>query len=91
MTLFGRHTGPALFMLALTACQTTQPGIEVRTVEVPVPQPCLPPDQIPVEPPTVGHLLNGAAAHDLSIVTESALLLRAWGKEMHAALTACAA
>ena len=39
---------------SLAACSTTsEPGIEVRTVEVPVPQPCLPADQIPSEPPTV--------------------------------------
>lgn len=75
---------------ALTACQTTEPGIEVRTVEVPVPQPCLPADQIPAEPPQVGSLLNGVAAHDLSLVAESALLLRAWGQEMYSALVACA-
>lgn len=79
-------------LLALTAgkCATTEPGIEVRLVEVPVPQPCLPADQIPAEPPQVGALLTGAAAHDLSIVAESALLLRAWGQEMAAALKACA-
>lgn len=80
---------PAL--LALAACSTgPEPGIEVRTVEVPVPQPCLPAGEIPAEPGTVQHLLNGAAAHDLAIVAESALKLRAWGQEMHAALTACA-
>lgn len=77
-------------LAALTACQTDQPGIEVRTVEVPVPQPCLPADQIPAEPATVNNLLSGAAAHDLAIVAESALKLRAWGQEMHSALVACA-
>lgn len=91
MPLIGRHTGPALLMLALTACQApAEPGIEVRTVEVPVPQPCLPADQIPAEPATVGHLLNGVAAHDLAIVAESALNLRAWGQELAAAHIACA-
>lgn len=75
---------------ALMACSTAEPGIEVRTVEVPVPQPCLPADQIPAEPATVGHLLNGVAAHDLAVVAESALKLRAWGQEMHTALVACA-
>ncbi|WP_155522994.1 hypothetical protein [Croceibacterium ferulae] len=34
--------------------------------------------------------LTGSAAADLPIVAASALLLRAWGKTMHAALTACA-
>lgn len=65
-------------------------GIEVRTVRVPVPQPCLPADQIPPEPPKVASLLNGIAAHDLAIVAASALDLRAWGQEMEAALRACA-
>jgi hypothetical protein len=82
----------ALCVIALytSACQTTEPGVEVRLVHVPVPQPCLPADQIPAEPATVSHLLNGAAAHDLAVVAESALLLRAWGQEMHAAIVACA-
>lgn len=77
--------------LYTSACQSTAPGgIEVRTVEVPVPQPCLPLSEIPAEPETVSHLLNGMAAHDLSIVAASALELRAWGQEMAAALRACA-
>ncbi|MBL4858403.1 MAG: hypothetical protein JKY36_04290 [Erythrobacter sp.] len=76
--------------LALGACSHAQPGIEVRTVYVPQPQPCLPADEIPAEPPTIGHLLTGDKAKDFDLVTASALLLRAWGKEMHAALTACA-
>lgn len=74
----------------LAACQHTEPGVEVRTVQVPVPQPCLPADEIPAEPPTVAERLNGQAAHDLAIVAESALNLRAWGREMHGALVACA-
>lgn len=76
---------------ALSACTTERPGgIEVRTVEVPVPQPCLPADQIPAEPASVASQLNGVAAHDLRIVAASALELRAWGQEMAAALHACA-
>lgn len=76
-------------VLALTACTEQPGGIEVRTVEVPVPQPCLPADQIPDEPATVASQLNGVAAHDLAIVAASALELRAWGQEMAAALKAC--
>jgi hypothetical protein len=76
--------------LALAACETTQPGVEVRTVQVPTPVACLPADQIPAEPETVSHLLTGVAAHDLAIVAASALELRAWGQEMAAALKACA-
>jgi hypothetical protein len=76
--------------LLLAACQTAEPGVEIRTVRVPVPQPCLPAEAIPPEPPQVGALLTGSASHDLTIVAESALLLRAWGQEMAAALRACA-
>jgi len=79
-----------LLPLALAACTAGQPGIEVRTVRVPVPQPCLPADQIPPEPSRVGDTLTGDAASDLVIVAASSLLLRAWGQEMHAALVACA-
>ena len=77
-------------LVALAACSHDQPGIEVRTVQVPTPVACLARDQIPAEPPQVGSQLNGNAAHDLALVAESALLLRAWGQEMHAALSACA-
>lgn len=80
-----------LLPLALAACTTGEPGIEVRTVRVPVPQPCLPADQIPSEPNRVGDTLTGDAASDLVIVASSSLLLRAWGRQMHAALVACAA
>lgn len=77
--------------LALAACGGNErPAIEVRTVEVPVPQPCLPADQIPDEPDLVGDLLTGEAAHDLAIVSQSALALRIWGRAMHGPLVACA-
>lgn len=77
-------------LVTLTACQHTEPGIEIREVRVPVPQPCLPADQIPAEPETVGHRLSGNAVVDLPIVAASALRLRAWGRELHAAHVACA-
>lgn len=84
----------AAIMLCLPAAMCTgpdQPGILVRTVEVPTPVPCVSIEEIPDEPPTVGEQLTGVAAYDLAIVVPSALLLRAWGQEMHAALVACAA
>jgi hypothetical protein len=74
--------------LFLTGCGAR--GVEVRTVTVPVPQPCLPRDQIPDEPETVGHKLIGDAAIDIVTITESALQLRAVVKETRAALIACA-
>ena len=77
-------------LLLLSACNHTRPGIEVQTVEVPVPQPCLPADSVPPEPPQVGDQLTGNAASDLLIVAASALELRAWGITMQAALKACA-
>jgi hypothetical protein len=80
----------AISATALAGCQTTQPAVQVREVRVPVPQPCLPADQIPAEPPTVADQLTGNAAADLPIVASSALLLRAWGREMYGALAACA-
>lgn len=85
-----RIKGLYIFALALAGCATDQGGIEVRTVEVPTPVECVPANEIPEEPPTVSDRLTGSAAVDLAIIAESALLLRAWGKEMHAALTACA-
>lgn len=80
---------PALF-LSLSACNTTQPGVRIEQVEVAVPQPCLPASKIPAEPPTVADQLTGNAAADLPIIAASALGLRAWGRVMHGALTACA-
>ncbi len=73
-------------LFALTACTHTG-GVEVRTVEVAVPAPC-PADPAP-EPELVGNQLTGNAAHDLVIVTQSALELRIWGRGLRAALEAC--
>lgn len=75
--------------LALAACSHTEPGIEVRVVEVPVPSPCLPADQIPIEPPRIGNRLTGDKAQDLAIVSASALELRAALQRAIAALVAC--
>lgn len=79
-----------LLTLPAAMCETREPGIEVRTVYVPQPQPCVAKDEIPVEPPAVGDRLTGNKATDFDIVAPSALTLRAWGKWMHAALVACA-
>ena len=84
-----RHlTLPAL--LALTACSTPGPvGVEVRTVEVPTPVPCLTRDQLPPEPPKVSQTLTGNAVMDLAIVAASAIELRKWGGEQAALLAGC--
>lgn len=80
----------ALSALSLAACSTMKPGVEIRRVEVPVPMPCIPRDQIPDEPQRVGDALTGNAAADLQIVSASALQLREWGQKMRGALLACA-
>lgn len=76
---------------ALTAsgCKTTQPAVEIRTVEVAVPRACVPVDEIPPEPETVADQLTGRAADDTITLAESALRLRAWGRELAALLRAC--
>lgn len=74
----------------VAACNHPHPGIQVQTVEVPVPQPCLAAEDIPPEPPQVGEQLTGNAASDLLIVAASALELRATVITMRAALLACA-
>lgn len=74
----------------LASCNHPQPGIEIRTVEVLAPVPCLPLDSIPPEPAQVADQLTGNAASDLVIVAASALELRAAVITMRAALLACA-
>lgn len=79
--------------LLLTACQHTQPAVEIRTVEVPVPGPCIPADQIEPEPAPIGHLLGRVpetAEADRDILAAQVLRLLAWGRPMHTALTECA-
>lgn len=73
-----------LIALALTACQTPQPGIEVREVEVPTPVPCVDADEVPAEPPQVGDQFTGDAQHDLGILAPNALALRIWGRTLRA-------
>lgn len=70
--------------LLLSACQTTQPGIEVREVPVPTPVRCVDPADIPPEPEQVGDQFNGDAKHDLGILAPNALELRSWGRTLRA-------
>lgn len=86
-----RNKPGIIFALLVSGCAApSQPGIVVRTVLVPTPVACVPLAQIPAEPVTVASTLTGSAAHDLAIVAASALDLRAWGRELHRALVACA-
>ena len=73
-----------LCSLALAACSHTEQGIEVRTVKVPTPVPCVKASDVPAEPAQVGDQLNGDAVHDLGIVAPSALDLRKWGRSLRA-------
>lgn len=69
---------------ALAGCSHNEPGIEVRTVSVPTPVPCVDADQVPDEPARVRNQLNGNAQHDLGIIAPSALELRKWGRDLRA-------
>jgi hypothetical protein len=73
-----------LASLALAGCKSTEPAIEIRTVPVPTPVPCVEPADVPAEPAQVGDQLTGDAVHDLGIVAPSALELRKWGRELRA-------
>jgi hypothetical protein len=74
----------AIAALGLAACSHNEPGIEVRTVNVPTPVPCVDPAKVPAEPAQVGDRLNGDAVHDLGIVAPSAIELRKWGRSLRA-------
>lgn len=82
-------------IIGLSACSITKlppSAVELHAVrvEIPVPMPCLRADQIPAEPERIASKLTGDAAHDLDLVSASALRLRSWGQRMMAALEACA-
>lgn len=86
----------SVISLYTTACATIpQPAVEIRTVEVPVPVACLSAEQLAQmpEPPLVGDQLGRTpetAEADRDILGASALLLRAWGRELFAAHAGCA-
>lgn len=79
-----------LMTLPAATCETRKPGVEIRTVEIPVLRACVSLEVIPAELSHFGDRLAGDCAQDLPIVAASALELRAWGREMHAALVTCA-
>ena len=82
--------GFLILMLLMGCASTTQPGVQIERVYIPQPVPCLPAESIPAEPPRVADSLTGDAAADLPVIAASALLLRAWGQEISAAMHACA-
>ncbi len=82
---------PGVSILAIVGCHTPpSPGIEIRTVEVPTPVPCLAKDKIPVEPAPISDKLTGNPTEDLPVVVAHSLELLIWGRKEHAALEACA-
>lgn len=80
--------------LLLGGCVTRDsvpPAVEVRTVTVekPVPVACIDGKNVPAEPSKVGGQLTGQAAHDLDLVSGSAIKLRQWGRELMALVRPC--
>lgn len=66
----------------LAACQTAQPGIEVRTVEVPTPVACVNAEEMPEETPRSD--LTGNARQDVVILAAENLDLRAENGDLRA-------
>ena len=91
MAHYPRIAALCISIATLSACTHTEPGIEIRTVEVPVAVACLPADEIPQEPPLISDRLTGDPARDIGVIAASALKLRVWGRQMEAALRVCAA
>ena len=69
-----------LFLVA--ACQTTQPCVDVRTVQVSGTVPCVNRDDSPLEPEQVGDQFSDDAKHDLGMLRPSALELRKWRERL---------
>jgi hypothetical protein len=81
---------PSLLLLA--ACSTTsQPGIEVRTVEVPVIElvACLAPEDIPAQPGDLERPLPVDARNLAVVLTQKLLEWRQYGVEANAAMERC--
>lgn len=77
-----RMIGIALASSALAACSTTEPGIEVRTVEVPTPVPCVDEAKLPAETPE--SQLTGNARTDSALLKAETLDLRAENGDLRA-------
>lgn len=79
--------------LLLGACNHTQPGIEVRTVEVPTPVACVSAEQLETAEstqPTGDLALTGDANKDLPIVAARGLDWKAYALDMLAIVKGCA-
>ena len=82
-----------LCALLLGACNHTQPAIEVRTVEVPVPVACVDePTLVKAESgkPADDVTLTGDANRDLPKVAERALRWKAYATDLFAIVSGCA-
>lgn len=71
-----------LMTLPAAMCSTAQPAIEVRTVEVATPVPCVNEDQLPAETPA--SVLTGNAVADTAILKAETLDLRAENGDLRA-------
>lgn len=82
----------SLFTSGCATDQSGPPAVETRTVTVdrPVAVMCVKRSDIPAEPARVAGQLNGQAAHDLDIVSASAIALRQAYREAAALLQGCA-
>ncbi|NKJ43690.1 hypothetical protein [Novosphingobium sp. SG720] len=81
----------AAVALAGCAAKPAPPVIEARTetVYVPVAVTCADPKDVPTDPPHIGKLLNGDAAHDIGPIAASNLRLRAAFDQAVALLQGC--
>lgn len=81
-----KHASLIIF-LALSACTT--PGVRVEPVPVPVAARCVDLATVPPEPPHVDQQLTGDADRDVNTIAASAIVLRAWGRQLLAVVQEC--
>lgn len=73
---------PVMLFLPAAMCTTPEPAVDVRTVEVPTPAPCVDQAQIPAETPESA--LTGNARIDTGILKAENLDLRAENGDLRA-------
>lgn len=82
----------ALIPVLLTACSTVKPGIEVRTVEVPVihTQRCIDPANVPQRPAKLQTPRPPDARRALDLAVAKVMQWERYGGEAHVLLNGCA-
>lgn len=80
-------------LVTLAACSTPQPGIEVRTVEVPVirTQKCLDAANVPQRPAKLQSPRPPNASRALDLAVSKVMQWERYGGEAHVLLNGCAA